>query len=219
MAAIKDFRPLYCQLGWCTKADGSAHLSQGKTTVVAGVYGPIEVRRTRERPDRLDVEVTLLPRVGQSGVECRSSEAVIRQIVEAAVRTALHPRAGLHVSLQGLEEDEGLIAAYVNASCLALADSGIAMKCLFAAITVAVIDSTEIVLDPDAKKLRKAKESCVMVFVFDSKNRDILASHVHSGHCSEAKFQESLGCARKASASMFDFYREVIRKKFSKEIN
>ena len=39
------------------------------------------------------------------------------------------------------------------------------------------------------------------------------------GKCSEAKFQECMGKARKASANMFDFYREVIKKKFSKEFS
>jgi ribonuclease PH len=106
---------------------------------------------------------------------------------------------------------------------LALADSGIAMSCLFAAITIAVIkDSTtdlehRIVLDPSLKTLRKAADSCVMVFVFESRKQEIVATHVQSGKCSEAKFQECLGMARKACLPIFEFYREVIKKKFSKE--
>jgi exosome complex component RRP46 len=222
MTTLEDFRPMYCQLGYSTKADGSAQLSQGKTTVIAGVFGPVEVKRNRERPDRLDVEVNLLPRVGQSGVDSRNREAMIREIAEGCVRLALHPRAGVNISLHTLEEDEGITAASVNSVCLALADSGISMTCLFAAVTVAVIKDTEmdqakIVIDPDAKRLRKAFEACVLVFAFESRNKDVLATHIQSGKCSEAKFQECLGTARKASSAIFDFYREVIKKKFSKE--
>ena len=222
MPTLEDLRPLYCQLGYSTKSDGSAQLSQGKTTVLAGVYGPVEVKRNREKPDRMDVEVTLLPRVGQSCVDNRTHEAMIRDITEACVRLVLHPRAGVNLSIHVLEQDEGIIAAAVNASCLALADSGIAMSCLFAAITVAVIkdsndDQRKIVLDPSLKTLRKSTDSCVIVFVFESRKQEIVATHVQSGKCSEAKFQECLGMARKASLPIFEFYRQVIKKKFSKE--
>ena len=222
--AIEDFRPMYCEIGCSSKADGSAQLTQGKTTVITGAFGPVEIKRNREKSDRLDVEVNLLPRVGQSGVDSRFSETIIKETVESAVRLALHPRAGLNLSLHILEQDEGMISTSVNAACIALADCGIAMNFLFAAITVGVIkDSSDgdwrIVIDPTSKVIRKADESCLIVFVFDSRNRDIIASHIQSGKCSEAKFQESLGMARKASASMFDFYRDVIRKKFSKEFD
>ena len=222
MTSLDDYRPMYCQLGYSTKADGSAQLSQGKTTVIAGVFGPVEVKRNREKPDKMDVEVSLLPRVGQSGVDSRAKEATIREIVESSCLIALHPRAGVNLSLHILEQDEGVTSACINAACLALADSGISMNCLFAAVTVAIIKETaeseaKIVLDPCGKTIRKAANSCILVFVFESRNREIIATHVQSGKCSEGKFQECMGMARKASSAFFEFYREVIKKKFSKE--
>ena len=108
MPTLEDLRPLYCQLGYSTKSDGSAQLSQGRTTVLAGVYGPVEVKRNREKPDRMDVEVTLQPRVGQSCVENRTREAMIRDITEACVKLVLHPRAGVNLSIHVLEQDEGV---------------------------------------------------------------------------------------------------------------
>lgn len=219
----QDLRPIYCQLGYSSKADGSAQLSQGLATVLAGVYGPVEVKRNREKPDRMDVEVTLQPRTGQSCVDSRASEAIIHDIVESCVRIVLHPRAGVNLSIHVLEQDAGMIATCINSSCLALADSGIAMSSLFAAVNIAVVQETaessktKIVIDPTAKILRKSYKSCVIVFVFESRNQDIIASHIQSGKCSEANFQECLGLARKSSISIFDFYREIIKKKFSKE--
>ena len=71
MPNLEDMRPLYCQLGFCSKSDGSAQLSQGQTTVLSGVFGPVEVKRNREKPDKMDVEVTILPRTGQSCLACR----------------------------------------------------------------------------------------------------------------------------------------------------
>lgn len=222
MPTLEDFRPLYCQLGYATKADGSAQLSQGQTTVLAGIFGPIEVKRSREKPDEMDVEVTLQPRTGQSCVDSRAKESVIHDIVQSCVRVILHPRSGVNLSIHVLEQDEGVLAASINASCLALADSGVAMSRLFAAVTIAAVQEKEngefkVVIDPTAKVLRKSFQSCVIVFVFESRNQDVLASHIQSGKCSEGKFQECLGAARKASKELFEFYRQVIKKKFSKE--
>ena len=115
---LEDFRPIYCQLGCSTKSDGSAQLTQGKTTVITGAFGPIEIKRNREKPDCLDVEVNLLPRTGQSGVDNRFTETVIKGTVELALKLALHPRAGLNLSLHILEQDEGVISTSVNAACL-----------------------------------------------------------------------------------------------------
>ena len=114
MPTVEDLRPLYCQLGYSTKSDGSAQLSQGKTTVLAGVYGPVEVKRNREKPDRMDVEITLQPRVGQSSVDNRTREAMIREITEACVKLVLHPRAGVNLSIHVLEQDEGTVFNLMN---------------------------------------------------------------------------------------------------------
>ena len=68
----------------------------------------------------LDVEVNLLPRTGQSGVDNRFTETVIKGTVELALKLALHPRAGLNLSLHILEQDEGVISTSVNAACLGI---------------------------------------------------------------------------------------------------
>ena len=224
MPEMEDFRPIYCQLGYSSKADGSAQLSQGKTTVVAGVFGPVEVKRSREHPDRMDIEVTLQPRVGQSGVQSRSQESIIHDIIKSCSRVTLHPRSGLNLSLHVLEQDSGVVATCINAACLALADSGVAMSRLFSAVSIGLIkdssnDDSKIVIDPTAKMIRKAEESCLMTFVFESRNREVIATHMEHGKINEAKFQECLGTARKASSNMFEFYREVVKKKFSKEFS
>ncbi len=68
----------------------------------------------------------------------------------------------------------------------------------------------------DLKQLRKM--SCSILFVFESRKFDLLATHVEYGSCSEQKFQECLKSAQKASETIFKFYRETVERKFSKEI-
>ena len=57
--------------------------------------------------------------------------------------------------VQVFEDDGGVVACSVNTTCLALIDSGFAMKNLFAGVTLAVTSSGHILLDPDAARLRK----------------------------------------------------------------
>ena len=96
------------------------------------------------------------------------------------------------------------------------------MKCLFAGVTCTILKEDEdensvITLDPDSARLRQAiGVEATVVFVFESRNKDILASHV-TGKCSEEKFQQCLSLAKKASDKIFEFYRTVVQRKFSKE--
>ena len=96
------------------------------------------------------------------------------------------------------------------------------MKYVFAGITCAVIkekqsSKTVIALDPGSVRLRRADSvEAVVTLVFESRNKDILASHI-SGKCSEEIFHECLSNAKSASDKIFRFYREVVEKKFSKE--
>ena len=64
--------------------------------------------------------------------------------------------------------------------------------------------------------LQIIKSGSQITFVFESRNREIIATHMEHGKINEAKFQECLGTAEKASSNMFESYREVVKKKFSK---
>jgi len=45
-------RPLSCDLGVLKRADGSARVVQGDTSVLCAVYGPAEVKASQEQSDR-----------------------------------------------------------------------------------------------------------------------------------------------------------------------
>lgn len=211
---MATLRPLFAQLGAIERSDGSAQISHGRTAAVAAVFGPGDVRAAKEKVDRAHVEVAYRGKAGHlSGVGDRATDEFIAGAVRAAALTALHPRTAVHVSVQQLEDDGGELAACVNAACLALVDAGVAMRFLFASVTAAIIEN-KVVLD--ASKREAAKADAVLTFVFESTKKDILSSHVE-GRCSEAKFQECLGAATCAVDKVFDFYRECVRRKFSKE--
>ena len=96
---------------------------------------------------------------GPIGVETRSKESFIRDIISSAVVASLHPRSNLSLALQVLEDDGGLWSCLVNSSCLALIDSGISMKGLFAAVSVAITNEDQIIVDP-------GERSCLIEIFF-----------------------------------------------------
>lgn len=97
------------------------------------MYGPVEVKQSKERPDRAVVEVTVKAATGisgrrtrvarptasvvctellppQTGVKERALEDVLRNTCEQAVLTRLHPHASINVTLQ-VERDDGAVSA------------------------------------------------------------------------------------------------------------
>ncbi|XP_025908531.1 exosome complex component RRP46-like, partial [Nothoprocta perdicaria] len=95
-------RPFSCEQGLLSRPDGSAAFVQGDTSVLAGLYGPGEVKGSRELPDRAALEVLLRPKVGLPGVLERSREQLLRRVCRTALLGALHPRTGVTLVLQVL---------------------------------------------------------------------------------------------------------------------
>jgi len=96
-------RPLSCELGVLSRPDGSASFTQGGTTVVVAVYGPAEVRTSRELIDRAIVEVVYNPKVGQSGPEERAIEKLIAGVCESTIITTVNPHTAYTVVIQEVQ--------------------------------------------------------------------------------------------------------------------
>ncbi|NXW26190.1 EXOS5 protein, partial [Circaetus pectoralis] len=97
-------RPFSCEQGLLSRPDGSAAFLQGDTSVLVGLYGPAEVKVSKELPDRAALEVLLRPKVGLPGVIERSREQLLRRTCEAVVLGVLHPRTAITLVLQVLSD-------------------------------------------------------------------------------------------------------------------
>ncbi|XP_065347572.1 exosome complex component RRP46 [Cloeon dipterum] len=202
-------RPILCELGVITRPDGSAILTQGHTVVMSAVYGPSEVRMQRLQVDRAYVDTVFRPKAGVPNTSDRLRETIIRDTCETAMIATLYPRTTISVILQEMEDSGGLLACSINASCLALMDSGVSMKFLFAAVTCGVTEDNLIIVDPDADKLKECKAS--LTFAFDSINKNVIASYT-SGTFPVQTYNNGLEKCRQASDFLFDFYRDIVRK-------
>uniref|UniRef100_A0A8D2CYC5 Uncharacterized protein n=1 Tax=Sciurus vulgaris TaxID=55149 RepID=A0A8D2CYC5_SCIVU len=73
-----------------SRPNGSAFL-QGNTSVLAGVYGPPEVKVSKEIFNKATLEVILRPKIVLPGVAKKSQERLIRNMCKAVALGALRP--------------------------------------------------------------------------------------------------------------------------------
>ncbi|NXM32984.1 EXOS5 protein, partial [Oxyruncus cristatus] len=195
-------------------------LSAGDTSVLAGLYGPAEAKLSKELPDRAALEVLLRPKVGLPGVLERSREQQLRQTCEAVVLGVLHPRTAVTLVLQVLSDAgsisfgrEGLLSCCLNAACMGLLDAGLPLSSLFCGITCALGPDGTIVLDPTARQEQEAR--AVLTFAIDRSERKVLMATT-KGSCSVEEMQQCLVSAQHAADTIFQFYRDSLRRRCSK---
>eukprot|EP00118_Oscarella_pearsei_P006589 m.30007 g.30007 ORF g.30007 m.30007 type:complete len:149 (+) comp31282_c0_seq2:44-490(+) len=125
-----DLRSLSAEQSLLSRADGSARFSHGLTSVLVSVYGPVEVKQSKEKLNRATINVEFKPNSGIRGTKegkggsrkerlgsnltclgCaeRLIEKVLRETCEAVVLSTLHPRSAVNIVVQ-LEHDDGSVS-------------------------------------------------------------------------------------------------------------
>lgn len=149
-----ELRPIELKVGVLKQADGSASIRQGKTYIIAGVYGPRELHpRHLTLNDRAYLRVTY--RMATFSVPDRKRPAPSRRekeismVIANALKPALFleefPKAVVDIFIQVIQADGGTRCAAINAASLALADAGIPMRGLVPAVAVGKADGKLIV--------------------------------------------------------------------------
>jgi len=203
-------RPMACEQRLLSQPDGSAVFNQGRTSVMAAVYGPTEVRAARERFDRAVVEVVFKPKVGVGGCAARGVEQFIRGVCESVILTSLHPRTLFTVVVQEVHSDGVMLSCCVNAVCAALMDACVPLSFPFAAVACAVNSDCQLTLDPDRQS--EQSSTSLATFVFDAKENGMLTVSA-SGSMTAEQFQTCLAACQQASKSVFALYRETYLKR------
>ncbi|XP_029661340.1 exosome complex component RRP46-like isoform X1 [Formica exsecta] len=169
-------RPMNCEINLLSRSDGSTMFMQGDTAIIAGVNGPMEVRSQKMAYDKVSVEVTYTPLKGPAKIDDRLIETYIRETCESAILVSMHPNTMVCINLQEMQDFGGLLACAINASCLALINSGLSMKYTIAAINCMIEKETgKVIIDPDSTQLKNAKAE--FTYAFDSINKDIVCCH------------------------------------------
>ncbi|XP_061576442.1 exosome complex component RRP46 [Cololabis saira] len=210
-----SLREFGCEQSLLSRPDGSASFVQGDTSVMAGVYGPAEVKVSKEIYDRATLEVLVQPKVGLPSVRERSQEQCVRETCEASLLLSLHPRSSLTLILQELQDDGSLLSCCLNAACMALMDAGLPMSCLFCGVTCAIGPDGQIITDPTAAQEKESR--ALMTFAIDSKARRVMMSSTR-GSFSVHELQQCVAVSQSASEKIFQFYRDSVRRRYSKSL-
>ena len=167
-----SLRPLAAEVSTLHRADGSASLSSGSTTVLAACYGPLAPRNpSRERSDGAVVSVIFRHSSSSSddagaakaayGATEREVERFLADALAATIRTEAYPRTVIEVVVQILKSDGSAIGTALNASVLALMDAGVEMVGLPVATTCLVNeDGSGGDGDADSKKFELRLDPC-----------------------------------------------------------
>uniref|UniRef100_A0A8C7ILR9 Exosome complex component RRP46 n=2 Tax=Oncorhynchus TaxID=8016 RepID=A0A8C7ILR9_ONCKI len=208
-------REFGCEQNLLSRPDGSSSFVQGDTSVLAGVYGPAEVKVSKEIYDRATLEVVMQPKVGLPGVRERAREQCVRETCEASLLSTLHPRSSLTLVLQVVHDDGSLLSCFLNSACMALMDAGLPMSCLFAGVTCAIDTDGQVITDPNAAQEKESR--ALMTFAIDSTERRVMMSSTR-GSFTVHELQQCIAVSQKASDKIFQFYRDSVRRRYSKTL-
>ncbi len=214
-----ELRPIKMQVGILKNANGSAYVEFGKTRVIAAVYGPREAQpkhlaipyrailRCRYHMAPFSTDNRKPPAPTRREIELSK---VIREALEPVVMTEMFPRASIDVFIEVISADGGTRTTSLTAASLALADAGIPMKDLVAAVAVGKVDGV-IVLDIDQVE-DNFGEADMPVAAAPSLGEITLLQL--NGVLSKEEFREALDLALKGIEEIYRVQKETLRKKY-----
>ncbi len=150
-----QLRPIEAKVGVIPRADGSAFFKDGNTWAYAAVYGPRRLfPRSMQNPSKgiLRCRYNMMPFSGMGdrvrpGPSRRAKE--ISMVTEKALAPVLDldefPNSVIDVFIELAQTDAGTRCAGINAAALALADAGLKMKDIPAAIAVGKVNNQYVV--------------------------------------------------------------------------
>ncbi len=214
-----ELRPIRIEIGVLNNADGSALVEFGKTKVVAAVYGPREIHpKHMTLPDRALIRCRY--HMAPFSTSDRKSPApsrreielskVIREALEASIFTELFPRTTIDVFIEVLQADGGTRTAGLTAASLAVADAGIPMRDLIAAVAVGKVDGV-LVLDIDELEDEYGEADMPMAMM-PSLNQIVLLQL--NGVLTREEFKEAIELGKKGIMEIYRIQKEALSKKY-----
>ncbi|POM58994.1 Exoribonuclease, phosphorolytic 1 domain containing hypothetical protein [Phytophthora palmivora] len=157
--AGNELRPFASEQGALFRADGSARMSHGSSTVLAAVYGPGQSRNWRaEKTDKATLDVCFKLEKGIMTSKEKEYEQIIRETFTPVVLTENFPRAVISIVVQVIEDNGSissqlfllhhLLAVAINAVSLALMDAGVPMVSVVTATSCSIFADGNLYLDP-----------------------------------------------------------------------
>jgi exosome complex component RRP41 len=224
----RDFdatRPIHAEAGVIKKADGSAFFKIGNTAAYAAVYGPRELNpKHMQNPKRgvLRCNYSMMPFSGtdriKPGPSRRSKE--ISMVTEKALLPVVnledYPNAVVDVYIELTETDAGSRCAGICAASIALADAGITMRDMVAAVSTGVVDHQACVdLNGDEEHMHEYNVADIPVAMVPSTEEITLLQM--DGLVSKEELFEAISKVAPALKKIAEIQRQALKDKYKKE--
>ncbi|MBU0757502.1 MAG: exosome complex exonuclease Rrp41 [Nanoarchaeota archaeon] len=220
-----ELRKMEAKVGVIPRADGSAYFKIGKTEAYAAVYGPRHLYpKFLADPTKgvLRCNYNMMPFSGSGnrvrpGPSRRSKE--ISMVTEKALIPVVNlddfPNTVVDVFIELSSTDAGSRCAGITAASMALADAGIIMKDLVAAVAVGKVDD-QIVIDLDyEEEAYDAEVSDIPVAMVPSTEEFTLLQM--DGIIDKKTLLEALASAKAAIDKISKLQKDALRAKYQKK--
>jgi len=215
-----ELRPIKLEVGILSNADGSAYIEQGRSKILAAVYGPRELHpRHLALPDRAMLRCRY--HMAPFSVEERKSPApsrreielskVIREALEPTIFLELYPRTAIDLYIEILQADGGTRCAGITVASLALADAGIPMRDLVVACAAGKVDG-QIVLDLNDVE-DKLGEADVPLAMMPSLGAITLLQM--DGMLTVEEFEQAINLAMEGCRQIYKLQKEALKAKYT----
>jgi len=228
-----ELRPIEAKAGVIKKADGSAYFRMGRTIAYAAVYGPREMfPKFKQDPKKgvLRCNYNMMPFSGMGervrpGPSRRSKE--ISYVTDKALSNVVDlndfPNAVVDVYIELPQTDAGSRCCGINAAAIALADAGIPMRDMVAAVAVGHADNSIVVdLNYEEEHLSEFIEvesedvADIPVAMIPSTGEITLLQM--DGIVKKSTFMEAIGKVRAAVAKVAEIQKAALKEKYSNEM-
>jgi exosome complex component RRP41 len=217
-----DLRSLRIEVGVLPEADGSAYVEWGGNKITCGVYGPREcIPRHDSSPYHSIVKCrymmspfSSLEEHSKSGPSRRSNELskVIREAFENLVIAEKFPNTQIDIYIDVLQADGGTRTASVTAAAVALANAGIPMKDMVAAVAVGKAGET---LALDLNKLEDNFGQSDMPIAISHRDRKILLVQM-DGLLTKEEIVQVLDMAERGCDKVHDVQADALKRFYEK---
>lgn len=226
--SFDELRPIEAKTGIVKRADGSAMFKIGRTIAYASVYGPRELYpKFMQNPSTgiLRCNYNMMPYSGRGervkpGGNRRAKEIsmVIEKALSPVIDLTQFPNSVVDVFIELPQTDAGSRCAGICAASIALADAGLPMRDLVAAVAVGRVDDKIVVdLDYNEEAYEDGPVADIPVAVLPNLGKISLLQM--DGEISKESLREALELAKRVSSKIYEVQKETLKAKYKGEHN
>lgn len=216
-----EARPMKAHVGVVKRADGSAVFQIGDTIALAAVYGPRELHpRFLQNPRKgvlrciYDMMSFSVPERKRPGPTRRSTEIslVTKNALQPALNLDEFPNTVTDVFIEIIQADSGTRCAGIIAASMALADAGLPMRDLVAAVSVGKVgDKVLVDLDGDEESYEEGSTDIPVAIMPRTGEITLLQL---DGDISKDDFKKALSLAQKTCLEIYKVQQKALKDKY-----